>query len=180
MNESVMNLLLQRDQRRASLRKRYYCLNVTIICEPEERIAIEEHRLLNDPIYIAPDVAEHQQRAADAFEQADGRTLFDATGAKRHFGDYVTGLVHTFQSWRGLTVTVADALAGVTIECPHLRELVLCEAEITTNFDVLSVDVENAIAFASGREQLLTPENAPEEAGLPPAAWPHPHQWRLR
>ncbi len=175
--EEVMNLLLQRAQRRSFFGAIEYMLHVTIIVDANEEQTIVQHGLTRNELYALPEIETHLENAQRAFSRADKRSLLRTSDAGKMVIDTIAGLVHVSRAKLSYVLTVADALVGTTITCRDLRQLVTCEETITSAFDKLNEDIENAIAFATGREEVFAPENAPEPEGLPPAAWGNRQQW---
>lgn len=176
-----MELLLQRTQRTTFWRSSEYVLHVSLVCSADELWLIDQHRLARNRLYAVPEIETHQDRAQDAFARSDTRSCFRSSGAAKLLGDTVAGAFHAARARLGYVVTIADAIAGTTIACQSLYELLACEEDITAGFDQLDRDVRNALAFSIGREQVLTPDGAEPPAGVAPADWATPpHQWGQR
>ena len=174
-----MNLLLQRDQRRPFRQAITYILQVTIVCNAQELAIIREHGLLNNQLFVVPEQQVHRDAVDAAFERADSRPVFHSASAAKMFADHFSAAVHAIRARHCLSVSVADALDGTTIECPNLHELIACEYQISTAFDELYRDVANALAFSLAREQVLEPDDVEEPEGPPPADWANRQRWRL-
>lgn len=172
--------MLQRDLDRSIWRRPEYVLNVTLIGEPDELQIITDHRLDRSLLFSVPEREHFRERATAAFERSDNRSIFRTAGAVGLLADNAAALINGLRARLGLTLTVADAIDGVSIRCPDLHELLETETAITTAFDKLAEDVEHALAFATAREQVLVPENDPAPEGVQPAQWGNHHHWNRR
>ncbi len=171
-----MQLLLQRTQERTMFGSREYVLHVTLICTAEEFELVVDHGLSETQLFAVPEVENHQQQADRAFQRSDVWSPFNAKEARQLLSDSLSGLTHTMRAKLAFVLTVADAIDGTSISCPNLRELVDCEREITDAFDDLNEDVQDALHFATDREQVFTPDDTDQPDGPPPATWAD-HAW---
>ena len=173
-----MNLLLQRDDSQSFFRARKYILNVYLICTQEELELITDHQLYTQQMYAVPEYQEAKDDAEYAYQRSMRHSAFNPKNATKILADTAAAVYHTAKSQFSFVLTVQDAIDGFTIECPDLHQLVQCEQEIVDAFDQLSDNVDDALAFATGREQQLAPDGAEEDAGPPPADWANHQRWR--
>jgi len=167
----TVDLILQRDRRISVWQINEYVLTVSLICDQEELAIIDEHHLAQNQLYAVPEIETNHQQATAAFQRSDTRSCFNGKQAGTLMLDTAVALVHATRARLGYVVTVADAINGTTIATRDLYQLLSCEEEIITAFDQLDRDVQNALAFTIGREQVLTPDGAEEPTGTPPADW---------
>ncbi|MCH9808439.1 MAG: hypothetical protein K0U74_11955 [Alphaproteobacteria bacterium] len=170
-----MQLLLQRE---FDQRSETYRLYVVLLADQNEVAVIEQHQFTALTLYAVPQVQDNFDLATRALQTSDSRSVFSPTDARRHLSDVMRATLHFLLARTGFVVTVAGALSGTTVTCRDLFELLQCERDITDNFNQLYQHVQEAIAFANGREQVLTPEDQEQDTGVPPEAWANQHVWR--
>ena len=154
----MLNILLQHDQRRTRSGAIEYVLHATLICNPIALEIIEEHGLKKKTLFEVPEVDAHRQQAQQAFDRSFDRSIFKSQDAGKIIIDNLTGAVHFARSKLAFSITVADALSGTSISCPHLDEIVACERQISEAFDALYRDVTNAMNFSTRQEHVLAPD----------------------
>jgi hypothetical protein len=172
-----MELLLERTLNRTSGHSPEYVLAVNLVCTPEELTAITDHRLTRQALFAVPERDAHHEQADRAFARSDARANLRFGEASKLLLDTLAGLYHAVCAHTAYTLTVADAIAGTTVRCPDLFELLGAERSITEAFDTLDRTVHDALAFTYGREQILTPDGTEDPVGVPPAHWSNPQRW---
>ncbi|MGH1419410.1 MAG: hypothetical protein ACRBCJ_11185 [Hyphomicrobiaceae bacterium] len=173
-----MKLIFQRSHRTSFGHPIVYILDVTIATTVEERCLIKDHHLGKTTLYAVPEIVTNQDRATTAFQRSDNRSCISSSDTPRLIADIVSALFHMMRANFGYRITVNDAISGTRVLCADLYELLDLETAITTNFDELDRDVQNALAFTIGREQILIPETNEELTTTPPAYWADHHRWR--
>lgn len=170
-----MQLELQRTHVNRRLRKVKYVLHLNLVCTPDEVAIIHRHRLHETVLYEVPEIETYRTRATRALMAGDARSCFNPRGAKDMITDFATSAYYTVAAWSSYSLTVTDVLAGTTVTCLDLYQLLDAEETITSQLDDLDRTVQDALAFDVGREQILEPDDHADQDGVPPHRWARPH-----
>ena len=174
----MLRLHIERyESRKGFFQKLEYGLKARLFCPALELQTIRNHNLGRTVMYEVPEVEAHKREAQRAHDRFENRSVFSSKEPGGIFSDLASEIYHNAKAYFCFTVTVADAIEGISITCPDLNTLVECERDIQSAFDALEQSVQNALAFETGRQQVFAPDGTEEPEGVQPADWGNPQRW---
>jgi hypothetical protein len=156
---------------------KHYCLTAQIHATQDELHLINHGRLGRIEVFHDPLREHFAAAAAAAHEKAKARGLFvtRARDATAVVGAELRTFIATYRALNAFNVTVADLLAGVTVEHKSLQAIMEIERAITECIDSVERFLRAARNYHDTTEDIFAP-GTDEDPGVPPTQWPR--LWR--
>jgi hypothetical protein len=169
-----MLLHLARSETRRWTGRRLYSVTITFDCDDDERRIILAHGFARERIYDAPQVLDLTERAEAALTRAYQLSPWRSEQVGEIYWQSLKGLVLAVRARLGFHLTVADLLAGATLQSTDLGEILAAEVHIGQVFLHLEAAVAHVRRFEAADEDLLAP--AEDDRVTHPSTWPR--HWR--
>jgi len=167
-----MQLILTRSEH--GLFWRSYVLSAQIDADRTDQAIIFRHRLDRRCIYLSPQAISLAARADAAHQQVRKLSIWKDAGARAR-RDLAAAILE-LRAATAFTVTIGQLLTGLRLRCADLDETIAAERALIEALDALRLNVDNARAFETRREQMFEPDRANEPTMAHPATWARQHR----